>query len=302
MTYTKPDLQSIVVAVDFSVPSHHAFEEAVRLARTNHARLVVAHFIYDEEMAHLIRWKGLKESDLVAGRKAHLQRWIDDVEASNLIAGIKVEVGHPFAELMKTIENEKADLLMMGAQGENLSQHENSVGAVARSCLRHSPCDILLVRKTHTEPFKSIVVATDFSENSKRAVSEATQFARADKSSLNVVHIFAPNWQHYGERNESREDVDTYLTSLHEKFSDFTYEELDEVEDLEVTFEIQESLSATHGIVEYALENSADLIVLGTVGRSPHRLELPGSTTERVVETSPCSVLTVRPTVTPSWI
>lgn len=48
-------------------------------------------------------------------------------------------------------------------------------------------------------------------------------------------------------------------------------------------------------IVQYALENGIDLIVLGTHGRTGLRHILLGSVAERVVQHAPCSVLAVRP-------
>jgi universal stress protein A len=46
-------------------------------------------------------------------------------------------------------------------------------------------------------------------------------------------------------------------------------------------------------IVDYAVECGADLIVLGTHGRSGVSRMLMGSVAERVVRTAPCPVLTV---------
>lgn len=48
-------------------------------------------------------------------------------------------------------------------------------------------------------------------------------------------------------------------------------------------------------IVRYAKEQNADLIVLGTHGRSGLAHALLGSVAERVVRKAPCPVLTVRP-------
>ena len=48
-------------------------------------------------------------------------------------------------------------------------------------------------------------------------------------------------------------------------------------------------------IVQYAKENSIDLIVIGTHGRTGLPHVLLGSVAERVVQYAPCSVLTVRP-------
>jgi nucleotide-binding universal stress UspA family protein len=46
--------------------------------------------------------------------------------------------------------------------------------------------------------------------------------------------------------------------------------------------------------VQYARDESIDLIVMGTHGRGPFSHLLMGSVAERVVRAAPCPVLTVR--------
>jgi universal stress protein A len=50
-----------------------------------------------------------------------------------------------------------------------------------------------------------------------------------------------------------------------------------------------------HEIIKYAQEHSADMIVMGTHGRTGIRHMLIGSVAERVVRKAKCPVLTVRP-------
>jgi nucleotide-binding universal stress UspA family protein len=50
-----------------------------------------------------------------------------------------------------------------------------------------------------------------------------------------------------------------------------------------------------HEIVTWAKEHAADLVVLGTHGRTGLTHALMGSVAERVVRRAPCPVLTVRP-------
>lgn len=48
-------------------------------------------------------------------------------------------------------------------------------------------------------------------------------------------------------------------------------------------------------IAEYAAETDAELLVMGTAGRSGFKPSLVGSTTDKVVRTAPVPVVTVRP-------
>ncbi len=49
------------------------------------------------------------------------------------------------------------------------------------------------------------------------------------------------------------------------------------------------------GIIEFTRQVAADLVVLGTRGRTKLRDMLLGSTADRVVREAPCSILTVKP-------
>ena len=56
-----------------------------------------------------------------------------------------------------------------------------------------------------------------------------------------------------------------------------------------------EAANHGHGIAEYARRVHADLLVLGTKGRSNLAYVLLGSTVERLLREIPCSTLVVRP-------
>ncbi len=284
----------VVVGVDFSEPSRHALFEAVRVTGESGARLVVAHFLYDEEMAHAKRWKGISESDIIAGRTAHLEKWLTESGVPRQEIEIRVGIGHPYAELSRAVSSENAKLLVLGAQGENHKNHGDVVGSVAKSCLRHPSTDVLLVRKEHHEPFRNVLAAIDFSKDSKHAVHRAAEIAKSDDSDLHVVHVFAPVWEYYNHRTEDMDAaVEEHMSELRKRFCDFAYSELQEVKKLPIHFDVRESFSAYHGILEYAKEVDADLVVVGQLGRGRQEMITPGRTAERVIEKSNCSVLTV---------
>jgi nucleotide-binding universal stress UspA family protein len=57
---------------------------------------------------------------------------------------------------------------------------------------------------------------------------------------------------------------------------------------------IESHISAADAITKYAKEKNADLIVMGTKGRSGMSKALLGSVASKLVTYSPCSVLVVR--------
>ena len=66
-----------------------------------------------------------------------------------------------------------------------------------------------------------------------------------------------------------------------------------------VHFAVTEAANHGHGIAEYARRVHADLLVLGTKGRSNLAYVLLGSTVERLLREIPCSALVLRPPTGP---
>ncbi len=133
---------------------------------------------------------------------------------------------------------------------------------------------------------KKIILATDFSDISKDASSDALLLARTYQAELIVLHVFdpsawnAPSSYYFIEKTRQR-GKDTLL-------------ELAKSFDLEVETIFTEG-DPGHEIVRVAEELNADLIVLGTHGYSGWKRFTIGSVAELVVRHAPCAVLTIRP-------
>ncbi len=286
---------SIVVGIDFSQPSLQALREAVRIVSGSKAKIIACHFLHDEEMQHLTRCNGLEESAILDGRRTHMLSWIEKsgIVEKDIDFLVRVEIGHPSTGLTNTAKKEAASLLILGAQGENHKDRDDLIGIVSRSCSRRTPCDLLLVRRAHTDPFRTILAAIDFSENSKTAVQHAVEIAHSDNADLHVVYVFAPEWKNYGDQDDFTESIENYKADLRKQFCDYAYSELEEVKGTPVHFDIHESSHAIQGILQYAQQISADLVVVGTVGRSSADSAPLGTTAESVIAKSACSVLMV---------
>ncbi|MDA0284923.1 MAG: universal stress protein [Planctomycetota bacterium] len=136
-----------------------------------------------------------------------------------------------------------------------------------------------------------ILVPTDFSDSSREATDYALEFARSFGASITLFHVI--------------EDPVVYIPALggylpkprdFEDFSDAALAEWITAEDSQgVTIKREwEHGHPVSRILNYATQHGCDLIVMGTHGRGVLDL-LMGSIAERVVRTSNCPVLTVRP-------
>ncbi len=154
--------KNILIAVDGSHEAEWAFQKAVNIAKRNNARLIVTNVIdtrsyasveaYDRTISE--RAKTFAENLLEGYQQHATEQGVTDV--------VKVvEYGSPKAVIPKKIvKDTNADLIVAGSTGLNAVERF-IIGSVSEAIVRHSPCDVLIVRtETLPENFKP-VVATD---------------------------------------------------------------------------------------------------------------------------------------------
>jgi nucleotide-binding universal stress UspA family protein len=137
-------------------------------------------------------------------------------------------------------------------------------------------------------PFKTILFATDFSPPSNAAFEVASALARDYKARLIALHVIEPATASYTEftayigPEEDKEEAMAKLHALSAASSNVTPE-----------YRLREGNPAAV-IAETAAEIPADVIVLGTHGRTGFTRLMMGSVAEEVLRHAPCPVLTVR--------
>ena len=145
---------------------------------------------------------------------------------------------------------------------------------------------------------KRILVPTDFSESSERALKYAVRLGQPYKAEVVVLHVF--HLKEYLGLLSQREDVDSATANqVLEASKNGAIEKLEDmVRRVDgkgvVMLPILLIGVPFEEIVRYAGEHEADLIVMPTHGRTGLAHFLLGSTTERVISHSACPVLVIR--------
>jgi nucleotide-binding universal stress UspA family protein len=142
---------------------------------------------------------------------------------------------------------------------------------------------------------RRILVPTDFSPPSERALELAIEFARRFGAELTLFH--AHELPAYVFPDGVMPVSPEILLELERSMN----AELDRLAARVRAAGVPVSTKTGVGahdveIVRYASEMNADLIIMGTHGRTGLRHVLLGSVAEKVVRRAPCPVLTVRPT------
>jgi nucleotide-binding universal stress UspA family protein len=141
---------------------------------------------------------------------------------------------------------------------------------------------------------KTILHPSDFSKASRGAFKKAIEMAKTMRATLHLLHVMAPV-PILGDGYISPKTYDELLTSATESARQ-QMERLVKTArtaGVKVTSTIVEGVPAD-SIVRAARAKHADVVVMGTHGRTGFSRFLLGSVASRVVATSPCPVLTVR--------
>jgi nucleotide-binding universal stress UspA family protein len=294
------NFQKLFVAIDFSPSSDEALRQAHERAISTGAQLVVCHIVPNELRSNLLfphisriaalefplDVKDISESASarvaeVTGRKA---------EEYELI----VEDGTPQALILGTAEESLADLIVMGSHGQT-SAADELLGSVTDSVLRHAHCPVLVVRPGKNT--RRIVAGTDFSDPALPALKAAADETVRVGGELTVVHSLDLVWS----------PAAYPAMAFGGAPFDISPEKKQELERI-ATERLEESLrqlnvagnavvatgSAGTALIDVATEKNADLVVVGTIGRTGLRRALLGSVAETVAKGAPCSVLVVR--------
>jgi nucleotide-binding universal stress UspA family protein len=292
--------RKLFVAIDFSPNSDEALRQAHDRALSTGAQLAVCHIVPNELRSNLL----FPDISRITALKFPLEmKQIAEAAAARVaeITGrtegefeLIVDDGTPQALILSRAEEWLADLIIVGSHGQT-SAADALLGSVTDRVIRHAHCPVLIVR-----PGKRtgrIVAGTDFSDPVLPALRAAGDEAERTGAELTVVHSLDMVWS-----------LAAYpaLAFGGAPFN-ISAEQIKELE-LVATQRLEESLKqlnvsgdtlvttgpAGRALIDIASERKADLIVVGTIGRTGLRRALLGSVAETVAKGAPCSVLIVR--------
>ena len=143
---------------------------------------------------------------------------------------------------------------------------------------------------TMTGIYQKIVIATDGSERNLSAVIEGVMIARVSGAKLQVVYVIDTKALTTGVIEESYAGM---YDSLHGEGEQALEQAKELAGDLDADTFLLTGKPATE-ITRFVKEQGADLLVVGTQGKSGLGKLILGSVAETIIRTAPCSVLVVR--------
>jgi nucleotide-binding universal stress UspA family protein len=300
-------IHRILCPIDLSDSNLRPLERAGALARWYEAALT-AFFVdtardIDASFFAALNPAGVATATVEGTRQARLLRQMRAVvDRASLPAGVVVEVEEAtdaHRAIVAQATAMSADLIVMGSHGR-LGFQGALLGSVAERVLRAATCPVMVVPphdvvSPATVSFTHIVCAIDFSTSSLAAVRWALSLAEEGDARLSLLHVHeVPTALQIppvdpGENIEAldaqvRADILTRLRALVPEAAG-SY--------CSIETAIADG-AAGRGILNFAADRAADLIVMGAQGHSTLERFVFGSKTHDVVSRARCPVLTVR--------
>lgn len=227
-----------------------------------------------------------KYPDLVApmdeSTKKDIQFTIDQEVGDQLKAPyeIKVTDGHVAEKILKWAKIKEVDMILMGRK----SGLEGD-GITSGKVVRLAPCSVVFVPEVLPEDRYHMVVPIDFSPASKQAFEFAIYAAQKNPelqiTGLNIYevptgyHMLGQSYEEFAEimKNNAKESWEDFI-------KDYNLKGLK----VECKFELNEDTSKAKKIFQFALDQKASSIAVGSKGRTTAAAFLIGSIAEKLIK------------------
>lgn len=203
----------------------------------------------------------------------------ESIKNSSFLEGIPVteavQFEKAFEGIIKASKGHNVDLVVMGSHGTSGVQGF-FVGSNTEKVVRTSDIPVLVVKKElDIRDINKFVFASDFTEEIKKPFEKAIAFAKAFEARMDLLMINTPG------RFMSTEESEKRISSFLKNFDLTDY-----------SMHVYNDYSVEKGVLNFANRINADLIGVGTHGRTGISHYLNGSIGEDIVNNA------VRPVIT----
>lgn len=265
-------MKKLVFPTDFSEASILALPVAAQIARALDLELHLVHVLSPR----------FQNTDAQYGATlSRLEHSFDELQLQPYLSGIRVHAhvvtGTAPVDLLYDNRFAKADLMVMSSRGAT-GLKETLLGSNAEHLIRSASMPVLVMKNPpNSLDLKTVVFASDFTDEYGSTVDFLKTLLGAFDNA--VIHLLFVNTL---SRFEQTAEVRARMVAFAQKH------ELDGC-----TFNLQDDFDIETGLLSFATEKQADLIVLGTHGRRGLRHLFTGSIAEDVANHASVPVLTL---------
>jgi nucleotide-binding universal stress UspA family protein len=291
------------------------YSQAVTLAEEHQAKLTVIGIV--NTLTHAKANKTTL-SELMGGliehKRQQLKALVQSIENPGIEIDIKVLVGKGFIEIIREVIRHQHDLMIKSVN--NSGDYEIRLfGSTDMKLLRMCPCPVWLINSSQQKGYKEIVAALDYDPEepydqddslNQKILDIAISQSLAEFSELHIVHAWKLDHEDFLRSpwlNNTNDQVDTMVSkgmaARQLWFKNSVKHACDRIGAKATAF-LKPQLHLIKGdakkiVPQLADDIGAELVVVGTVGRTGMAGFIMGNTAEAILNRIECSVLAIKP-------
>jgi nucleotide-binding universal stress UspA family protein len=291
-------IRNVLVPIDFSQPSKTALDYGVALARLLRARLTLLHVLEPQPALEVATEADIQSIE--SARRAEAQQKLDDLVApedqDDLNVRTAIRSGPARREIAAAAEAEQPDIVLLGTHGRS-RLGRFIMGSTTEGLLRKLHIPVMTVgHVTSPGVVQRILFATDLSGYSKDAFVFALDMAGRLRADILALHVMGKPMLAAEEPGMPMQPNEVAREEVRRRLQMLVAE--GKQRGITVQTSIADGEAATQ-ILQAAVENQADLILLPIESKGVVERTLLGTTAERVVREAHVPVLSVPVPVAP---
>ncbi|KTD63448.1 universal stress protein [Legionella shakespearei] len=283
-------LKHIVIASDFSKYAEYALQRAISLAERHHIPLHFIHVLQQPLSVDFGQYLSEQPKDFLSLEKEMLDKLSVLIMKypTNVSVNLSVLAGRAADEITQYTEQNQGNLIIAGAQGQYYI-NEYVLGTTSSHLIEQGKTPVLLIKKEPCFSYNRILLATDFSKPSKKAIEFTFKcFPEAQFQLLHVVDIF-------NSQNLKGKSVDMLESNTKDIMQQLDYF----LKECNVKYEQFEKKIMGGYLADTIILQSknwnADLLAFGAQGHSKLHYLMTGSVAKRLLQLSYIDMLVVPP-------
>ncbi|MBI4951543.1 MAG: universal stress protein [Myxococcales bacterium] len=286
--------EHVLVATDFSAGAARA------VARTRYLPLAVAAQI---AVLHVLppRLAAKSATGMERSVRRELERAVATLSSSMAAEGRadidvaeQVATGPAYVQIIRQARTLGADLVVVGRHGERPVK-DLFLGSTAERVARAGDTPVLVVGRKAARPYRCLLVALDLGDTSRAVVEVALRALGPDVKAGRLVHAYHVPFERFFWASAPEEEVN----AVRRKYRQAAAARLERLRTALGDEVVPWQTSILRGdpravVLGEARRRRADLLAVGTHGRSGLAHALLGSVAERLLETATCDVLVAR--------
>lgn len=267
-------MKKILVPTDFSEQAGYALKVAHDFALKNQAEIFLLNVIEAPvtpsfSVVGMDTYEPLDNIYLIELRnklKEQMEGIIDDYKNMDVKMSYEITIGNTYSNINSAIAENEVDMVIMGSKGTS-GIDEFFIGSNTERIVRHSTRPVLTVKKPiDINKIKNIVFASTFNEDQSKVVKELQKLQKLFKATLHLLYVNTPL-------------VFESTRTVRKLMEDFAF--TNNIENY--TMNIWNESIEEDGIILFAEDIDADMIAMGTHGRTGFLHLLSGSIAEDIV-------------------